>query len=105
MPSEDTQFKPGVSGNPAGRPRRDLVTTALLRMLDSTEGDGRSKAERLAAVLLDLALAGDPRAIREVLDRTEGKAPRQAALIDEMSRLSDEEVCARASIVFRFEDS
>jgi hypothetical protein len=103
VPSEDTQFKPGVSGNPAGRPRLDPITTALRQALESTESDGRTKADRLAAVLLDMALAGDPRAIREVLDRTEGKPAQQ--VINKLSHLSDEELLAQTVIAFRFEDS
>lgn len=43
MPREDTQFKPGQSGNPAGRPKgsRSKLSEAFLRALaDDFEANG-----------------------------------------------------------------
>jgi hypothetical protein len=71
MPKEDTQFKPGQSGNPKGRPKgvakqaRDLVgndPARLLQVLLSiAEDKGASRSERRAAAA-------------EYLDRGWGKA-------------------------------
>jgi hypothetical protein len=60
----DTKFKPGQSGNPAGRPRgsRHKVTLAIEAMLDG-------EAEALTRKALDLALAGDLVALRLCMDR------------------------------------
>lgn len=73
MPSEDTQFKPGKSGNPGGRPKGSINLITILRRKLS-EGDGK-RAEQIIDNLLDQAADADPRAlgfIKEVLDRHEG---------------------------------
>ncbi|WP_128925771.1 DUF5681 domain-containing protein [Bradyrhizobium guangxiense] len=59
-----TRFKPGQSGNPAGKPRgtRNTTTIALEALLD-----GQAKA--LTQKAIDLALAGDIPALRICLDR------------------------------------
>jgi len=69
----------GVSGNPGGRPRGRSITARLRELLDADAGtgDGRTIAEEIARVLLEHAAAGDIKAVREVLDRTEGR-PRPA---------------------------
>ena len=69
-------FPRGRSGNPGGRPRGLSITATLRAELDRPCADDPSvtKAERIAERLVGLALAGDLAAIREVLNRTEGKA-------------------------------
>lgn len=50
MPSEDTQFKPGQSGNPAGRPKgsRNKLSEAFLQALsDDFETNGVEVIETL----------------------------------------------------------
>ncbi|HZS05320.1 MAG TPA: DUF5681 domain-containing protein [Blastocatellia bacterium] len=77
----DSRFKPGESGNPNGR--RGSVVDALRRQLGEDCPDDRSRthAEAIAEKLISLAEAGEVPAIRELLDRIEGK-PRQALDID-----------------------
>ncbi len=76
-------FKPGQSGNPAGRPKKALLSDALRRQL-AIAAPGmpeRTQAETIAAALIAEAIAGNVQAIREVGDRTEGK-PAQAIALD-----------------------
>ena len=74
-------WKPGQSGNPGGRPRRDAISAALRQQLAVQVSDDRSVADVIAAALIKRALGGDVRAIREVADRTEGR-PRQQLEIE-----------------------
>jgi hypothetical protein len=74
-------FPKGVSGNPGGRPKTAHISEALRRALEEGE------AEQLASILLALA-TGKKRgsavqiaALREIADRTEGKA-RQSIEVD-----------------------
>ena len=64
MPRQDTQFKPGKSGNPRGRPRgaRNRATLAAEALLDG-------EAEAITRKCIDLALAGDHTALRLCLSR------------------------------------
>jgi hypothetical protein len=58
------RFKPGHSGNPAGRPAgsRNRVTALALRMMDA-------EAEPIIAAAIKAAKGGDVTAIKLVLDR------------------------------------
>lgn len=64
MPSTDTHFEPGQSGNPSGRPKgsRNRSTLALEAIF---EGDG----EALSRKAIELALNGDGPAMKLCLDR------------------------------------
>ena len=64
MPSEDTHFEPGQSGNPAGRPRgsRNRFTLALEAIFEG-------EAEKLSRKAIEQALAGDGGAMKLCLDR------------------------------------
>ena len=76
MPGPGRRFTKGRSGNPAGRPHRGQALAEMLRAeLDRPGPDGRSRGERIAAKLVELAEGGDVRAIRECYDRVLGKAP------------------------------
>ncbi len=76
-------FKPGQSGNPAGRPKKALLSDALRRQL-AIAAPGmpeRTQAEAIASALIAEAILGNVAAIREVGDRSEGK-PAQAIALD-----------------------
>jgi hypothetical protein len=59
-----TRFKPGQSGNPAGRPKgsRNATTVALENLLDG-------QAVALTSKAVELALSGDMAALRLCIDR------------------------------------
>ncbi len=76
-------FKPGQSGNPAGRPKKALLSDALRRQLaEAVQGaPEKTIAEHIARALIREAVSGNVQAIREIGDRTEGK-PAQAIALD-----------------------
>ncbi len=71
------QFPPGVSGNPQGRPKLTKLTEALREQLAGINPDAPEEtiAEQIARALISEAKLGNIAAIREVFDRSEGKAP------------------------------
>ena len=76
MPSEDTQFKPGQSGNLTGRPRGGISLVSILKRKLEEMGEEGNKT--LAEELMDKYIAeamekGDGQAIRDMMDRTDGK--------------------------------
>lgn len=74
------RFLPGVSGNPSGRGHAPSLVAALRAELGEREDGGRPAMRAIAARLVEMALAGDIRAIREVLDRLDGKAVQSLSL-------------------------
>lgn len=67
-------WKPGQSGNPNGRPKKGTALTDIMREMFVENG---AIPKAIVAKLLQMAAGGDIAAIREVLDRIEGK-PMQA---------------------------
>lgn len=84
-------FKPGQSGNPAGRPKSAILSDAYRRKLaevDESDPDKRTYAEVIADQMILKAKEGDVSAIREIADRVEGKARQTVTLtFDERERL------------------
>ena len=76
-------FRKGQSGNPAGRPKSVTLSEAYRRELakvDPADGQGRTFAEVLAEQTVLKAKGGDVSALRELADRTEGKARQTVTL-------------------------
>jgi Family of unknown function (DUF5681) len=99
-PPRGTQFKPGQSGNPRGRPhgQRNLSTLlkeALNEKVTLREGDRTRKVPKALAILLRIlnsALQGEPKATAAYLqfircegllrEELEGKSPGQLEIDD-----------------------
>lgn len=109
-PPEASQFKPGQSGNPKGRPRglptaSDIFFREAARLVRIQIGDDVASISKLEAVfrqLFNKAAAGDPRAISLVLmayarmsarDQDSGEDKSSGQLPDTM--IPDEEVLMR----------
>ena len=69
--------------NVLGRPKKTLLSEAIREQVAALMpgADERTFAEAIAETLINLAVAGDVSAIREIADRTEGK-PKQAIDVD-----------------------
>jgi hypothetical protein len=77
-------FKPGQSGNPAGRPKSITLSDALrLELAKVFPGDTQERtfAEVIAQRLVRSAATGNILAAKEIADRTEGK-PKQVLDVD-----------------------
>ncbi len=74
-------FPKGVSGNPAGRPRKGCLITAELNKMgedeitNKTTGEKMPRFQALLRTLYGLALGGDLAAINTILNRVGGRAP------------------------------
>ena len=77
------QFPKGTTGNPSGRPKLTRLTDALREQLTEMNPNAPEEtvAEQIARALIGEAKSGNVQAIREIGDRTEGKA-RQAIDLD-----------------------
>ncbi len=67
-PNPRHRWKPGQSGNPAGRPKRRTLVALLREQLEEPgfEGSTATKQDELVSRLLSLATDGDVAAIRLV---------------------------------------
>lgn len=103
-PPKSSQFKPGKSGNPKGRPKGSLdfksyVQEMLSRQVTITEGGKRRRVSALEATLMRLAekgLKGDPRAIEKILSlASEMAAELEAKQESRALAQTDEDILAR----------
>lgn len=76
-PKHDNRWKPGQSGNPAGRPKG--ARHAALQALDAI---GTASADALVRKAVDLALAGDMQAMRILMDRVWPTAKGRTVVVD-----------------------
>jgi len=67
------KWKKGVSGNPAGRPKKLPELRQLLANVLGDEKDGKTAAEAILMALRAKAAKGDVRAAELLLDRAYGK--------------------------------
>ncbi len=81
MATSGTTWRPGESGNPAGRPRRGQsfadALRAALRVKD--EETKQTALRRVADAAVTKAIAGDMTAVEFIANRLDGKVPDQIA--------------------------
>ena len=101
-------FRPGVSGNPGGRPKGRSITARLREALESNRlgnnniKEGKTVLDLVVEAILTEAAAGNARIIKELLDRIEGKVATAAPEVDvfanlDVRGLTDAELLAVAS--------
>lgn len=74
-PPAQTRWKPGQSGNPAGRPKSLTFSEACRKLLAEIEDETTQEtvADALARVAIREARAGSAQHLKEINDRVEGK--------------------------------
>lgn len=80
MPNSNLKpFPKGVSGNPAGRPKKKQSLDKYLdeALLEGEATDGRSNIQAILDRLVSQAKAGNTKAAEMLLDRYFGKVPNQ----------------------------
>jgi uncharacterized protein DUF5681 len=70
-PPVATRWKPGVSANPGGRPKKKLVDRCIEELLTANDS---KEAMFLAKRVVKLARSGSMKAIQFLVERSEGKA-------------------------------
>ena len=69
------RFRPGQSGNPGGRPKSKQITQAYQELLETVDRkSGKTLAQIIAENIVKEALNNNLAAVKEITDRTEGKA-------------------------------
>ena len=81
-------WKPGVSGNPNGRPKGVQSIPDILRKIGEEEGtvEGLNKLEVVLRMVFGFAVEGKSWAVQFIADRTEGRA------IERTQNLSDKPI-------------
>jgi len=85
-PPKHTRFKPGLSGNPKGRPKaakglNTLVRETLTQKVAVRTASGQRKISRIEAALqktVELAMKGNPRALSEIIKLYANAVPEQS---------------------------
>ena len=79
LPPVESRWKPGQSGNPKGRPKKEESFVGLLEDLVNalcpTDPERRSYAELIVRSLIHQGLKGNLGAIKEILNRLSGRVP------------------------------
>lgn len=98
-PPKHTQFKPGKSGNPNGRPKgarglNSLARELLTKRVTVRTGDGPKKMTKMEAMLYKLmekAFAGDLRAASQLMQLYSNGVPEEAERTAAASGLAPEQ--------------
>ena len=90
--SEATRFKKGVSGNPAGKPRKLPELDKLIAEVLGEEKNGITAAEAVLKAMLAKAARGDVKAAQLILDRAYGKSLQQIDMTSKGEKLQHSEI-------------
>lgn len=92
VPRGLTPWRPGQSGNSAGRPSYKIISDVLAAKLREADETGVTKVEKLADTMIDRAYRlGDVQAAVFVRDTTEGRPSQQIQLdANVLTETSDE---------------
>ena len=75
----ESRWKPGQSGNPAGRQKKEDCLTSLLKIeiekICPEDKEGRTWKQLIVLGTMRLAIQGVPVALKEVWERIDGKVP------------------------------
>jgi hypothetical protein len=86
-PPAEYRWKKGQSGNPKGGPRKEVSITALVKeelekqadrngeMLFNKDGSPKTWAQLVAMAIVRRTVGGNSTAMKELLDRVDGKVP------------------------------
>lgn len=73
MSNPDNYFKPGQSGNPKGRPKRDWTVQSLIEeAMEESDESGIPAKKIIYQKLVNLAKRGDIQAVKEINQRLDG---------------------------------
>jgi Family of unknown function (DUF5681) len=110
-PPKATRFEKGKSGNPKGRPKgaqnlATLVDQAVNETVQVTINGKRRSISKLAATVSQLAnkaASGDPKAMRELLDRVQALEARAEAQASPDAPLSEADLGLLDAIAARLD--
>lgn len=81
MSNPDNYFKPGQSGNPNGRPKRDWTVQSLIEeAMEESDESGVPAKKIIYQKLVNLAKRGDIQAVKEINQRLDGMPKQTTAL-------------------------
>ena len=103
-PPKHTQFKKGQSGNPSGKPKKilsedEIVLRELNARVPITEGGKQKRMAKMDVIIkrqVNLAMQGDPKAVRYVGELYDAAVKKLAA--------ADENQVMEVTLVFEEED-
>jgi hypothetical protein len=82
-------WKPGQSGNPNGRPPKEVCVTSLIKdILNEEVGkDKKTKAHQLARAIVNGAIGLDKTALKELLARVDGPVQQKVAVEEKVKQI------------------
>jgi hypothetical protein len=87
------KWKPGVSGNPGGRPKKKPITEIFEELL-SCEQDREKIKKQVRETMTNRGMAG-VLLLKEAADRIEGKISQELEISGNITSLTDEEIAAK----------